>query len=334
MSEFELIATYFKRQTKQLSLVKGIGDDCAIVAVDSNRHLVMSMDTLIVGRHFPDNARPSQIATRSFCTCLSDLAAMGATPQWFTLALTLPEADREWVSEFSDALFAIADEFECDLIGGDTTQGPLTITLQVHGFVEKDKALTRDAAQVDDLVLASGPLGDGKAALEFILNKDAFPMLDELESAYLLERFYRPEPQIEIGRQLLNCANAGIDISDGLLADVQHIADASKVDVEIDLDEIPLSDACLSIAGSGRQAINYALSGGDDYQLVCTVSPHNISMIEHLLKGSRPLSGASATLSVIGRVVVMSSSRPTVRCFEKGHLISMKNQTGYQHFAS
>jgi len=315
-------------------VVKGIGDDCAIVEVERYRQLVMSMDTLVAGRHFPDSALPSQIATRSFCTCLSDLAAMGASPQWFTLALTLPEANREWVSEFSDALFAIAGEFECDLIGGDTTQGPLTITLQVHGFVEKEKALTRDAAQAGDLVLVSGPLGDGKAALEFLLNQDSFPMLDSSQLAYLVERFYRPEPQIEIGRRLLNCANAAIDLSDGLLADVQHIADASKVDVEIDLDEIPLSDACLSVAGGNRQAIHYALSGGDDYHLAFTVSPHRLSMIKDLIKETQSSRETLAKLSVIGRVVATSSGSPSVRCFEKGNLISMSDQKGYQHFAS
>ncbi|MFT6387959.1 MAG: thiamine-monophosphate kinase [Cellvibrionaceae bacterium] len=328
LNEFELIATYFKREPKQPSVIKGIGDDCAIVSVDQDHSLVMSMDTLVAGRHFPKSASPKQIATRAFCTCLSDLAAMGAKPQWFTLALTLPDADPAWLNDFSQSLLSIADEFECDLIGGDTTQGQLTITIQVHGVVKHQQVLTRDAAKVGDLVFVSGPLGDGAAALNLLLNTKKFFDIEKQQKEYLVERFYRPEPQIKLGQYLTHCANAAIDISDGLLADLQHVANASHVDIDVDVDKILISDACRTVASNDLESLRYALSGGDDYQLAFTVSAEYSSALDDLIKQK------SADVVKIGRVVDLSSGSPSVRCFEDGRLLSYDNQKGYQHFTS
>ena len=328
LNEFELIAAYFEKEPKQPSVIKSVGDDCAIVSVEPSYDLVMSMDTLVAGRHFPNSASPKQIATRAFCTCLSDLAAMGARPQWFTLALTLPSADPSWLNEFSQSLLSIADEFDCDLIGGDTAQGPLTITLQVHGVVKHQQAFTRCAAKVGDLVFVSGPLGDGAAALSLLLNSKKFLGVDDQQKKYLIERFYRPTPQIKLGQFLSKYANAAIDISDGLLADLQHVANASHVDIEVDVDQIPISDACKTIADNHVESLRYALSGGDDYQLAFTVSPENSAVLESLIQQK------SVDVVKIGRVVELNSGAPSVRCFEEGRLLSYDNQKGYQHFAS
>ena len=327
-NEFELIAHYFKRPSNKASVIKGIGDDCALVTLDPQHQIVMSMDTLVSGRHFPESASPAQIARRAFCTCLSDLAAMGATPQWFTLALTLPEAKADWLAEFSSALFTIADEYNCSLIGGDTTQGPLQLTLQVHGSVENNKALTRDAAEEGDCVFVSGCLGDGAAALSLLLDEQKRKAVDESDSLYLEERFYCPQPQIKTAQQLVGCANAAIDISDGLLADLQHIADASKVDIEIDVDLIPLSSACKKIAGEHQTALNFALTGGDDYQLAFTVPKQHLSQVERLVSEKK----MDATL--IGQVKTVSSKSAGVVCIQNGKIAPTHNKKGYQHFAS
>ena len=174
LNEFSLIKQFFTRQAQQASVIKSVGDDCAILSVPNHQQLVLSMDTLVAGRHFPESATPYQIATRALCTSVSDLAAMGAKPLWFTLGLTLPSADEPWLAQFSAGLFAAAAPLNIDLIGGDTTKGPLTITVQAHGVVDKECALQRDAAQQNDRVFVSGYLGDGAAALALIQQNQSY----------------------------------------------------------------------------------------------------------------------------------------------------------------
>lgn len=341
LSEFDLIATYFQRQPKHKSVVKGVGDDCAIVSARSDHHLVMSMDTLVLGRHFPQAASPEQIATRAFCTCLSDLAAMAAEPRWFTLALTLPEADPLWLERFSRALLSIADDYACELVGGDTTQGPLTLTLQVHGEVKQNCALTRDAAKEGDAVFVSGYLGDGAAALDILLDESSINLqaqagVDKKELDYLSGRFYCPEPQIKLAQAIADYSHAAIDISDGLVADLQHIAVASQVDIDIDVDALPISSACQKVAGD--RALQYALSGGDDYQLAFTVPAQHIALIEQINADEK------WNMTLIGKVVALNAGEPdagkpnpgkaVVRCFQNKQLFTVKDRTGYQHFAS
>ncbi len=323
MKEFDIISTYFQRPVKHASIVKSIGDDCAILSIPESCQLVVSMDTLVSGRHFPENTLPEHIATRAFCTCLSDLAAMGATPRWFTLGLTLPEADISWISSFSHALFDIADEYDCELVGGDTTQGPLTITLQVHGFVTQGSALTRDAGVEGDAVFVTGALGDGAAGLELLLSK---PVVDDETQQYLARRFHRPEPQIIAGRTIVDYANAAIDISDGLVADLQHIARASHVDIEIDVEKLPISAACQKVGGD--KALHYALIGGDDYQIAFTVPRKNIDVVNSLVAQKK------LNATYIGELVTCQETYPKVRCLRDGQLLSIDNEKGYQHFAS
>lgn len=328
LKEFDLIVQYFKRQAKQSTVIKAVGDDCAIVSVDAGKHLLMSMDTLVSGRHFPADSSPANIATRAFSTCLSDLAAMGAKPQWFTLALTMPSADSNWLSQFSESLFDIADEYQCDLIGGDTTQGPLSITIQVHGIVPKNVALLRSGARAGDHVFVTGNVGDGAAALSMLMDKDVLLYLDSSHKDYLQKHFYRPNVQVEAGQHLLQCATAAIDISDGLVADLMHIATSSQVDIEININALPISEACKKVAIDSETAFTYALSGGDDYQLAFTVPEDNLSTVLSLINNKKIIA------THIGMVVPIASSAPDLRCYKNKKQVSYGTKKGYQHFAS
>lgn len=318
LSEFEIIARYFNRPAQQESVAQSIGDDCALLTVPDGFQLATSMDTLVAGRHFPESASADQIAQRCFCTCLSDLAAMGAKPAWFTLSLSLPQADPVWLTSFSAALFDLASKYDCDLVGGDTTRGPLVITLQVHGFVQKP--LMRRGAMVGDSVFVTGTLGDGAAALSLLKNE--ITVKPETKQ-YLLKRFYCPEPQIETGLLLIDIASAAIDISDGLLADLHHIAKASEVDIQITADNIPLSTACVDTLN--EQALSAALSGGDDYQLAFTVPETKRQTISAMIKQGQ------LSASEIGKVLACKED-PHVDCYENGQVIEITTPFGYQHF--
>ena len=271
MKEFELIEHYF--QQKKLSwcnehVVLGIGDDCAILEVPAGQQMCISMDTLIEDVHFPKHAKPFDIATRVLCVTLSDLAAMGAKPIGFTLAITLPEAEKNWLQDFSQGLISIAQQYQCPLVGGDTTRGPLlVISIQVHGVVAKNTALTRSGAGVGDKVYVSGKLGDGGGALPIVLNDPALKSVNSRSG--LTDHFYRPFPQITLGQSLIGIASACLDVSDGLVQDLNHICKKSAVGILLNADSIPLSHALLQRYGK-KQALQFALTGGDDYQLAYT----------------------------------------------------------------
>ncbi len=328
LNEFEIIKNCFTRQSRHSTVVCGIGDDCAIVSPSEGKQLVMSMDSLVAGTHFPNDAAPYDIATRALCTSLSDLAAMGAKPLWFTLGLTIPEVNDTWLSAFSDGLFTIARRYDVDLIGGDTTRGPLTVTIQVHGEVDSGAALTRSAAQVGDSVFVTGPLGDGAAALSLI---QGGRFSDPLQKEYLWQRFYQPLPQIETGLHLSRVANAAIDISDGLLADASHIAVASQIVLKLDLDALPMSAALIGNEQYDRdQCLEWALSGGDDYQLLFTVSQNRIFDVTQLCQSDK------LNAIEIGYVAAIES-KPGVECLREGQkcdVADMTNHKGYQHFVS
>jgi thiamine-monophosphate kinase len=333
LNEFSLIKQFFTRQAQQPSVMKSVGDDCAILSIPNNQQLVVSMDTLVAGRHFPESATPYQIATRALCTSVSDLAAMGATPLWFTLGLTLPSSDEQWLSQFSEGLFAAAAPFKMDLIGGDTTKGPLTITVQAHGVVEQNYVLQRDTAQVGDRIFVSGYLGDGAAALALLQQK--ITASDEL-SDYLVSRFYSPIPQIALGQAIAPFTHSAIDISDGLLADAQHIADASQVSLTIDVDRLPihplLHDAMQKgVSGYERDALlRWALTGGDDYQLLFTVSESQLSAVNALIEDKL------VHATEIGKVLAANTDELyTVQCALNGAPYTLStHHRGYQHFTA
>ncbi|SMF23322.1 thiamine-phosphate kinase [Alteromonadaceae bacterium Bs31] len=316
MGEFELINQYFKRDTSGSSVVLGVGDDCSLLQLPAEKQLAISVDTLLADVHFPADGDPEAIAERALCVSLSDLAAMGAKPLWFTLALTLPEANEAWVSAFSRGLFRAANTYGCELVGGDTTRGPLSISVQVMGSVEPHLAMKRSGAAVGDLLFVSGTLGDGAAALA-VLNGSI--KVDDESSQYLSGRYYHPEPRLALAQTLAPLASAAIDVSDGLVADLGHICKASSVAATVFVERLPLSSAILKCAATPQQ-YQWALSGGDDYQLCFTVAPANIAQVEQLIAA-----GLDATN--IGEI----TEGKGVHCRLIDHPFEIEG-TGYNHF--
>lgn len=272
LTEFSLISRYFSALGRGEHVQLSVGDDCAIVGLAPGERLAMSVDTLVCGVHFFADSFPEDVGFRAVSVAASDLAAMGARPVAMTLALTLPEVDELWLHAFSEGVASAVGAYNLPLVGGDTTRGPLSISVQVMGALPDDAALLRGGAQHGDIVYASGPLGDAAAALAW-LQGDWQPSAAHAD--YLHDRFYRPRAQIELGQQLLGRASAAIDISDGLLADAGHIAAASGVRIEIDAGALPLSPA-LQAYPDRDQALRWALTGGDDYEL-CYCLPAGVS---------------------------------------------------------
>lgn len=344
LKEFDIIARYFSdilpacsdnHSTNSAASVElGVGDDCAILSLPNEHRLALSIDTVIAGRHFPANARAFDIAQRAVAAAVSDLAAMGATPLAFTLALSLPEVDSDWLQPFSDGLRKAAHTYAMPLIGGDTTKGPLTITVQVHGTLPAGCSLKRSGARIGDQLFVSGTLGDGAAALALVQHPEQFgsAQLSPEQQAYLRQRFYAPAARVNLGQYLLNVASAAIDISDGLLADLGHICTASGLGARIQQDKLPLSPALLAMAacqspGNNRDdilgcALDYALRGGDDYELCFTLAEHQCqTAIEAAAK-------LGVAITKIGEIVAGDS----VVCLDKDAKPVHFTHNGYQHF--
>lgn len=267
--EFSLIARYFSAFGRGEAVELGVGDDCAILSLHPGERLATSVDTVVQGVHFPDFTLPEDTAYRAVAAAASDLAAMGARPLGMTLALTLPEADALFLHSFSQGLGQAVSDFTLPLVGGDTTRGPLTVTVQVLGALPNHQALLRGGTQVGDALYVSGTLGDAAAGLALLRGEWHS---DDFSEEFLEGRFNRPTPRLLLGQQLLGLATAAIDISDGLLADAGHIAAASGVCLRIDPDRLPLSPALLSHPDR-EQTLRWALSGGDDYELCFTLPP-------------------------------------------------------------
>ncbi len=310
MDEFELIRQYFSDLGQDSSgcVELGVGDDCAIVSPPAGQQLVFSIDTLVEGTHFLPGTPPQQIATRLLGATLSDLAAMGARPGFFTLALTLPESDPEWLAEFARPLAQMAERHGVRLVGGDTTKGPLTLTVQVHGWVDRGCALRRDGARPGDAIYVTGTLGDSRAGLESLLRN--LPHDDDI--AYLQRRFYAPEPRLATAQLLTGQASAAIDVSDGLLADLQHILTASHVGACIELDELPLSPALRRFAGE-QKAIEWACSGGEDFEICFTLPPgHEEAVLDSLVHHEVPVWKVGEIRASSGLVVRNSAGEQAV----------------------
>lgn len=269
MGEFELIRRYFAAAPcaqAAAGVVLGIGDDCALLQPAVGQQLAVSTDTLVAGVHFPQACDPFLLGQRALAVSVSDLAAMGAEPLGFTLALTLPEADPAWLEGFARGLSQMAGQCAIALVGGDTTRGPLSLTLSVFGQLPAGQALTRAGARPGDLLCVGGSLGDAAAALPLVLGQLAAA---GAAADYLLQRYWAPQPQLALGRWLRGRASAALDVSDGLLADCGHIAKASAVALQVERDSLPLSVALRTLAG--ERALDCALSGGDDYRLAFTL---------------------------------------------------------------
>jgi thiamine-monophosphate kinase len=270
LSEFDLIKQYFQRQrTPRAGTVLGIGDDCALLAPAAGMQLAVSSDMLVEGRHFFTGADPVTLGHKCLAVNLSDLAAMGAVPLGFTLALSLAAADPVWLEGFSRGLFALADAFECELVGGDTTRGPLNVCITIFGELSPGQALRRDAARAGDDIWISGTLGDARLALGAYLNELT---LDRDDLARASARLHAPTPRVALGRALAGgaLAHAALDISDGLVGDLGHILAASKVGATLDLDALPAGPVL------ARQPVDlrrrFTAAGGDDYEL-CFTAP-------------------------------------------------------------
>lgn len=317
MGEFELIRNFFAAAPCAQGgegVALGIGDDCALLAVPPGEQLAISTDTLVAGVHFADPCDPFLLGQRSLAVAVSDLAAMGATPVAFTLALTLPTGTSDWLEAFARGLNLMAQNCRVALVGGDTTRGPLSLTMTVFGRVPTGLALTRSGARPGDLLCVGGDLGNGAGALPLVLGQRT---ADAAIADPLLAHYWSPQPQLALGQALRGRATAALDISDGLLADCGHIALASKVGIEVERSRLPLSKALLAFLGQS-DAEQAALSGGDDYVLAFTLPPAELSS---LLADGWPI-------HVLGQVV---AGQGVILLDADGHDITPPIR-GYQHF--
>ncbi|MCK4864340.1 MAG: thiamine-phosphate kinase [Gammaproteobacteria bacterium] len=323
-SEFDIIRQYFTPTSisqKRDDVVLGIGDDAAILDVSEHHQqhqLVQSVDTLVAGVHFPIETSPQDIAYKALAVNLSDMAAMGAEPAWFTLAITLPDADEKWLKDFSESLSALAKKYRVQLIGGDTTHGPLCISITINGFVPTGKALTRHKAQLTDKIYVSGTIGDAALALAAWQGQC---LLREESIDYLQQRLNRPKPQIDLGLLLSEYASSCIDISDGLIADLKHITDSSDVGATIYFENIPLSKEFNLNLTDDILITSLVLSGGDDYELCFTIPSAKQADFE------KEINEKYILVTCIGEI----ESKPGVRCIKDDKEIDIQG-IGYQHF--
>ncbi len=315
MDEFSLIHRFFTRRPRRDDTLVGIGDDGALLSPPKGEAIVATMDTLVENVHFLPGLDPQDLGYKALAVNLSDLAAMGAQPGWAFLALTLPEVEERWLQCFAEGFFSLAEQFNVDLAGGDTTRGPLAITLQALGFVEEQLALRRTAAKPGDGIYVSGTLGSAGLGLK-ILQKEV-----GWSDPEAVERLLRPEPRVLLGMALRGLAHACIDISDGLAADLHHILDASGVGARIDWSHLPLTDSVQRyIAETGDWLM--PLSAGDDYELCFTVPSEKEPMLGACLQN------AGVAWHRIGTIEQQSGLR-----LDKGGEVTVLLPAGYQHFS-
>lgn len=319
VNEFELIRRFFARQpVVREDVALGIGDDGAVLDVASDTQLVVTTDLLVAGVHFLADADPASVGHKSLAVSLSDLAAMGAEPAWFTLNLGLREVDVDWLQRFCEGMFGLARRFNVQLVGGDTSRGALTIGITAYGRVPRGQALRRSGAKAGDRVFVSAELGD--AALALLCQLGKYPLPDA-ELTVILDRLIRPMPRVRAGIALRSLASSCIDVSDGLLADLGHILDASQVGARIWLDRIPVSP----VLRRHLDAVGWdtALAGGDDYELCFTVPEKNVSAMERL----EPQNGVRSTC--IGEIV----TEPGLRVLDEAGAPYRCAALGHDHFA-
>ena len=320
MKEFELIKHFFTEQNvKRKDVLLGIGDDCAVVSSAENQSIVVTTDTLVAGVHFPLGTSAKAIGHKAVAVNLSDIAAMGAKPSWISLAITLPEVNNEWLTEFCSGAFELCEYYNVQLIGGDTTQGPLSITITAQGLTPEGKYLSRSGAKPGDWLYVTGELGDAALALQH--HKESL-IIDSDAAKIIQQKLDYPKPRVLAGETLREYASAAIDISDGLLADLGHICQASNVGANVVLDAVPLSDA-MNKSQLFEDAINFALNGGDDYELLFTVSEDNKVGME------TALSHAGVPIACIGQ---MNASQ-TISTTLNNKAIPINN-SGFQHFTA
>ena len=313
--EFQIIARYFTRPIEDPDVLLGIGDDAAVV--QASGPMVIATDTLVAGVHFPSTLSGDAVGYRVLAVNLSDLAAMGAEPRWCTLALTLPSDDATWLGGFAEGFFGLADRHGISLVGGDLTRGPLTVTVQLVGTGRAGYLLTRGGGHAGDDIYVTGSLGDSAAGLA-LLSEGVADV--SIEHQALKNRFLRPAPRVAQGLALGGLASAAIDVSDGLVADLGHLCEASGCGAVIDVERLPVSAELLALFPP-QAAQTYALSGGDDYELCFTAPPAQAQAIEHALA---PL---DAKVHSIGQL----TEGPGVVCRRAGEPFTPPSG-GYVHF--
>ena len=312
--EFEIIARYFAAHDARRDVLLGIGDDAAVLECDAHKRLVVAMDTIVEGVHFLPNTDAYDVGYRALAVNLSDIAAMGAVPSWMTLSLSLPRSDETWVQQFADGLFGLARQHDVVLVGGDTVKGPLVVTVQIAGWVESDRWLTRSGAKPGDLLYVSGVPGEAAAGLAMIKNgAERSPAHDHLRT-----RLLRPEPRIKLGRELRGLASSAMDISDGLLTDLDKLCAASGCGARVELERLPIS-ASMQQLFDRASCVDYALAGGDDYELLFTVPAQQ----EHII----------ANLSIACTRIGEVTADRRVECVLEGKPVNVARR-GYDHFLS
>ncbi len=320
MGEFELIREYFARQpVRRADVAVGIGDDAAVLDPPAGCQLAVSADMLVAGVHFPQDTAPAAVGYKALAVNLSDLAAMGASPAWFTLNISLPRADSSWLEGFGGGLFALAGPYGLQLVGGDTTRGPLTVGIQITGFVPSGQALLRSGARVGDGIYVTGPLGDAALGL---MGLQGGVSLSKAQRDHVIGRLERPVPRVREGAALRGVASACIDISDGLAADLGHVLAASGTGARIELEALPLSPVYQSL----QEQVGWgpAVSGGDDYELCFTVPPSRQSRLKALADE------LGCRLWRIGAV----EAQPGLRLIEPSGAMYRPNVPGFNHFSA
>ena len=335
LGEFDLIQRFFKTGADSMSLdmhhdtlTLGIGDDCALIKPLPNEEIAITSDMLVEGRHFFADANPRLLGYKALAVNLSDLAAMGAKPMGFTLSIALAQVDIAWLEEFSKGLFGIAQQYSCPLIGGDTTAGPLTISITAFGSVPIGKAIRRSGAKVDDDIWVSGTIGDARLALaalrhEINLSKDDLNGVEH--------RMHQPTPRIALGAGLKGLASAALDVSDGLLGDLKHILNQSQVDAEIKLNDLPKS---VTLQKQTVEIQNrFAACGGDDYEICFTAAIAHRESIDELSKT------LNLPLTRIGKITLKKNATSKISIIDaSGNILSDEEaaslQKSFDHFAS
>lgn len=325
-AEFDLIKKYFTPESWRKDVRLGVGDDCALLVPPAGQQLAVTVDTLVSGVHFPAETSPADIAYKSIVVSLSDLAAMGAEPAWIMLALTLPEVEHDWLQSFANSFSKTLIDFNVQLVGGDTTQGPLAITVQATGFVDANRTMRRDSAKSGDKIYVTGTLGDAALGLK-LLSSNA--TVDQELFDLCLNKLNRPVPRVEFALAAAKYCSCAIDVSDGLVADLGHILAASQCGAEIHLDKVPVSEALHKYyidRVNGNKEIDWAmvLGGGDDYELCMTVpeaqAPALVALAESM---NLPLAFIGKIDTDLGdelRIIGESGQRYTL------------DKSGYEHF--
>ena len=320
MKEFDLIDRFFKNGGHQRKdVIVGIGDDAAITQIPDKQSLATTTDTLVNGVHFLPDTPAQAVAYKAVAVNLSDLAAMGAEPAWISLSLSVPSTDEVWLGEFTKGLFELSQYYSVQLIGGDTVRGSLAVTITAQGFVPSDSALTRIGAKPGDWIYVTGTLGDAGAGLE-ILKGELHASNDDAK--YLIHRHQYPSPRVLAGTALRRSASACIDVSDGLLSDIQHIVDDSVCGALINVDRLPISDP-LKRTVSPEHAIDLALAAGDDYELIFTVAEDYKSTVETAFASFNVNATCIGQITgATGKVDLRSNDEPFLH----------NGQRGYEHF--